>query len=355
MVNRNFLLTMFIALALVACGSEEPVAPIQPGTPSAGAGAAGAGVAIPPTGSAAGTPVGGATQGIGAAGAAGAVGNTITIGPGFSPDPITIDGTGGGQVSAASWTSNQCRGFATAMNAPMILVNVTGMIPNANFLAASNDDSTLIVQKPDGSYLCGDDEGGGLNPRVSTMLMPGQYKVWVGAYSAGSLQFRFGVSATATQAAALGLPGGPAGMPQNGAGQAGIGGSSPTQPITVQPGFMPDPTVVSASVNATVDASSMGPGCYGYVGAAPTALLTAQGNFSFLRIMAAANSDTVLVVRSPSGQTWCNDDALGELNSAHEGAISAGVYQVYAGFLSSQSGPVRVGVTELRHVKPSQM
>lgn len=352
MINRTLLLTLFIALA--ACGSEEPIAPIQPGTPSAGAGAAGAAAgAAGATGGAALPPTGGGGAPIGAGGAGGVAGNTITIGPGFAPDPITFDGTGGGLIPANTWTNNQCRGYTTAMNAPMILVNVTGTIPMAHFLAGSANDSTLIIQKPDGSYICDDDAGGEMNPRVSAMLTPGQYKVWVGAYSRGQLQYRFGISVTTTTPSALGGPASGAG-----AGGGGVGAvpSMPTQPLAIAPGFMPDPATVNSMVNATIDASTMGSQCFGYVDSSPTVTLTAQGAFAYLRIMAASNDrDTVIVIRGPGGQVWCNDDFGGELNSGHEGPIGPGVYQIHAGFLSPHSGAIVVGASELSHVAPSQM
>ncbi|MCC6872770.1 MAG: hypothetical protein IT378_00565, partial [Sandaracinaceae bacterium] len=46
-------------------------------------------------------------------------------------------------------------------------------------------DSTLVVQGPDGAYRCNDDADG-TNPIVQGPFTPGQYRVWVGSYMQGT-------------------------------------------------------------------------------------------------------------------------------------------------------------------------
>ena len=50
-------------------------------------------------------------------------------------------------------------------------------------LAASSSDTTLVVQRPDGTYLCNDDAEG-RNPVVSGSFPAGAYRVWIGSYRA---------------------------------------------------------------------------------------------------------------------------------------------------------------------------
>ncbi len=52
-------------------------------------------------------------------------------------------------------------------------------------MARSEADTTLVVQKPDGTYLCNDD-GEELNPIVSGAFPAGTYKVWIGSYEQGT-------------------------------------------------------------------------------------------------------------------------------------------------------------------------
>lgn len=106
-------------------------------------------------------------------------GGTVTIGPGFMPDPQTQTGTAGGPV-AASAMSPDCRGYIAAQ--PNVVLNATGQFMNLRIIVSSSADTTLVVQRADGSYQCNDDSEG-LNPIVQGMFGPGQHRIWVGTYS----------------------------------------------------------------------------------------------------------------------------------------------------------------------------
>ena len=56
--------------------------------------------------------------------------------------------------------------------------------------AASNADTTLVVNGPDGSWYCDDDGGNsGANPMVRlNSPRSGRYEIWVGTYANASLQ-----------------------------------------------------------------------------------------------------------------------------------------------------------------------
>lgn len=52
----------------------------------------------------------------------------------------------------------------------------------------SGTDLALVVQKPDGTYVCDDDSGPGLNPAIDvTNPGRGTYRVWVGVYRANTV------------------------------------------------------------------------------------------------------------------------------------------------------------------------
>ncbi|UJR79741.1 hypothetical protein [Sandaracinus amylolyticus] len=163
MLKRSIVQAM-LALGLAGCcfgGSGIPGLP-GTGTPGTPPGVGTTGTA-PPT-----TP----PPGVG--------GGLVTIGPGFLPDPSTAAGTAGGPV-AASTMSPDCRGFIAAQ--PNHILNATGQFANLRIVVSSPSDTTLVVQRADGSFACNDDSDG-LNPVVAGPFGPGQHRVWVGTYSA---------------------------------------------------------------------------------------------------------------------------------------------------------------------------
>ena len=93
---------------------------------------------------------------------------SISLTAGFTPDPHTRRGTGGGtvDVSAASY-GNECRGHASA--APDFQLNWSGSSSRLQiyFVAEDNSDATLIINTPAGSCLCNDDAPGTLNPGLT--------------------------------------------------------------------------------------------------------------------------------------------------------------------------------------------
>jgi hypothetical protein len=61
--------------------------------------------------------------------------------------------------------------------------------------AQSREDTTLVVNLPDGSWICNDDFEG-LNPGIVLQRPPtGQYDIWVGVFGGGSkIPARLGIS-----------------------------------------------------------------------------------------------------------------------------------------------------------------
>lgn len=119
-------------------------------------------------------------------------GGMVTIGPGFMPDPQTSTGSAGGPV-AASGMSPDCRGYIAAQ--PNVILNATGQFMNLRIVVSSSADTTLVVQRADGSFACNDDSEG-LNPIVSGMFGPGQHRIWVGTYSASQAGAQYTIGFT---------------------------------------------------------------------------------------------------------------------------------------------------------------
>lgn len=117
---------------------------------------------------------------------------TLNLRVGFEPDPRFVDVTAGGRINAERLGAN-CTGSIS--NSPDFRVNYTaGTLPLYIF-AQSRADTTLVVNLPDGTWICNDDFDG-LNPGI-VMNRPqsGQYDIWVGVFDGGSgIPARLGIS-----------------------------------------------------------------------------------------------------------------------------------------------------------------
>lgn len=125
---------------------------------------------------------GAAAQAAGAGAAGGSNFGTVQLNAGFMPDPHTASGTSGGSIDAATWQAG-CNGFVTTQ--PDHLFVAATAFANLRVMAHSTGDITLVVQKPDGTYLCNDDTEG-TDPLVEGAFPAGTYKVWIGSYQAGT-------------------------------------------------------------------------------------------------------------------------------------------------------------------------
>src|SRR5690606_8358374 len=111
---------------------------------------------------------------------------TLDLAAGFQPDPqvrnIEAGGNDPNPVSGAG-----CAGYINAER-PDLDVNYTpGRYPLV-FYVRSNSDTTLLVNLPDGSWVCNDDASGH-DPMIRLdRPAAGNYNVWVGTYSAGAAQ-----------------------------------------------------------------------------------------------------------------------------------------------------------------------
>jgi len=117
---------------------------------------------------------------------------TVSLNPGFMPDPHVASGTSGGNLQASSWNAS-CTGWVT--QTPDHLFVAGGQFAALRIVAHSPNDTALVVQKPDGSYQCNDDSDG-LNPMVVLANAPaGTYKVWIASYEQGAnYAYRVGFS-----------------------------------------------------------------------------------------------------------------------------------------------------------------
>ncbi|MEB3274162.1 MAG: hypothetical protein VKJ85_10305 [Prochlorothrix sp.] len=108
------------------------------------------------------------------------------------------------------------------------------------------------------------------------------------------------------------------------------------RPITLAPGFTPDPFYLSGisggrlSAEAQAGRSETETGIYwGYVSEQPDHRLVLTTFFDYLNVGVASAGDTTLVIRGPGG-TWCSDDASGQ-DPRIGGQWLPGTYEVWVG------------------------
>lgn len=116
---------------------------------------------------------------------------TVTLSAGFMPDPHHVQLTAGGNIPA-NRLGRDCAG--TIADAPDVRLNYSGGGFPLYIFANSRADVTLVVNLPDGSWLCNDDFIGTDPGLVLTRPASGQYDIWVGVFDGGTAPARLGIS-----------------------------------------------------------------------------------------------------------------------------------------------------------------
>ncbi|AKF03679.1 pre-peptidase C-terminal domain-containing protein [Sandaracinus amylolyticus] len=226
-----------------------------------------------------------------------APGATISLAPGFMPDPQVSTGAAGGPV-AANTMSPDCRGHIPAQ--PSLIINATAAFANLRIVASSSADTTLVVQRADGTFLCNDDSEG-LNPIVQGAFGPGQHRVWVGTWSptGAGAAYTLGVTELASvTAASLGAAGG-----------AAAGGGTPVAGETRTGNLGPgDAQLQSGEYRDTYEFAWT---------AGQRVQIDCTGDF-----------DNYLILRRPSGTQVDNDDTNGTNAQIIETLTETGTYTV---------------------------
>lgn len=105
----------------------------------------------------------------------------ITLESGFHPDPISLDVLAGGENAVL--VSGGCD-YGMVADAPDLEITYTGEIGLDLFIyAVSSEDTTLLINLPDGSWVCDDDSYEDGDPLIQLGAAPGGvYDIWVGTY-----------------------------------------------------------------------------------------------------------------------------------------------------------------------------
>lgn len=104
----------------------------------------------------------------------------VRLAEGFVPDPVAKALTAGGSIEV---DVGEC-GYGFVASAPDVdLYYDTSGGTDLYVYVQSDDDTTLLVNLPDGSWVCDDDGFEGRSPLVVIPEAPaGLYDLWVGTY-----------------------------------------------------------------------------------------------------------------------------------------------------------------------------
>lgn len=104
-------------------------------------------------------------------------------------------------------------------------------------------------------------------------------------------------------------------------------------------GFVPDPFTRGMTSGGSVDVSYLGGGCRGFATEAPDFSVNfTAGAFPLLRFYFIGSGDTTMIINSPSGSYFCNDDSFGTLNPTIDfNSPSSGRYDIWIGSFASGS------------------
>ena len=306
---------------------------------------------------------------------------THSLSSGFSDDPYRIEVTAGGTM-ANPVEGAGCTGYIGTR--PDVVLNYdAGSTFDLTISAASETDVNLVVRAPDGRYFCDDDGGEGLNPLLTVTDPPaGRYRIWAGVYAASSDYVDAVVGFSELGEAVTVGSSGPVASNPSGSGTSGSGtiravsssgnstairaaesGPSPASgsvsewrgepyfgTTVLSSGFSGDPRLVDIEAGGSRRNPLSGAGCTGYIGTRPDAVLRYTAGSLGLTLSAAASEDLSLVVRTPGGRYYCDDDSGEGLNPRLDFPTpESGSYQIWVGTYSDTDTLIssRLAISEL--------
>lgn len=223
----------------------------------------------------------------------------VSLEAGFTPDPWTKSILAGGSVSASSARSG-CEGSVSA--APDLQLQYEAGEFDLTVRALASEDTTLLINTPSGQWLCDDDSGGDLNPKVLISdPQSGRYDIWLGTYGGEMVQSTLEISELDDSGSSGGEAPDPGLDPNFGS-------------VNLETGFTPDPHEKSILAGGSIAASVAKPGCEGKVSAAADYHVFFEAGTMDLTFMVEASEDTTLLINAPNGRWYCDDDSGGGVN-----------------------------------------
>ncbi len=248
---------------------------------------------------------------------------SLSLRGGFTPDPMELSVSAGGEVEAASAVRG-CSGWIA--DQPALIVNHSEPGLPLSFGIVSGDDQPalagIVASGPDGIFRCAAADGSGqafvrFDPSVA-----GEHAIWPSFAEAGGPAL---VRVFITELDAPAIPG-DIGMLRAGADPAG-GRHAVPETGRVEVGL---------TLAASVDVSGISADCRGYIEPSrPDAVFSLDAGRDRLQLRARSNEDTTMVVLGPDGTLSCNDDAFGLDPAVTLSPAGAGDYAVWVGTYGS--------------------
>lgn len=113
---------------------------------------------------------------------------SLTLSPGFAPDPFVIDGVSGGSLATPD-----CGYIKSA--SPDYVITLTESFEFLQAAVLASGDVTLLIETSNGRRICSDDVAG-LMPQISGTAAAGTYKVWIGDYLESGTGYPYKLSLT---------------------------------------------------------------------------------------------------------------------------------------------------------------
>ncbi|MCO5190005.1 MAG: hypothetical protein M9918_17655 [Anaerolineae bacterium] len=239
----------------------------------------------------------------------------VDLNAGFLLDPYLLRVLGGGLQPAADLDA-ACSGYVPA--SPNATLNWTGTSEALSVYVYSDADPVLVIETPDGEFLCNDDAGALVLDPLVTIEAPteGTYNIYVGSADLGDFYAGFLVMTELTaDLGSLDL------MPLLDRRDAPIIDTEAVaaalqfdiEPIfgtvAISPGFDPVEAIVAGGGAIPIhNLSFVDETCAGFASIVPSYAFTWSGNGSGLTVFLEAQADAALVIRTPNGEIVCSDN-----------------------------------------------
>lgn len=283
---------------------------------------------------------------------------SVDLNAGFPLDPFLVSVNGGGELDARL-LNEKCAGYINPN--PTLTLNWTGNADLARVFTYSDADPMLVIQTPDGKFLCSDDNNSLLlDAQIEiSKPSPGKYNVWVGSAAPKQLlptilvlTMRADVNVSNFQLGDLVKR--PA-MPQSGSElPRALQAKVVTEALARYKGTVSGPLgatpltqdVKSAGTIAAFDIDLGDAKCNGYIGDTPDFVFDVNSAQGQMTVWLASQQDASLLVVGPQGAAYCNDDSSAD--NANPSVTIAnpaqGRYGVFVGRLN-QTTPVEGTIT----------
>jgi hypothetical protein len=266
---------------------------------------------------------------------------TLDMQAGFALDPFLVSLNGGGELDASTLDPT-CAGYIN--DRPVLTADWEGAVDFLRVFFFSDSDSTLVIQQPDGEYLCADDvDENVLDPEVvAEQPASGTYNIWVGSYEPNQLIPGLLVITARPDVDISSFD--PRALVKRAPIELEIMELAAKEAVTETQRFAADGVLsAGAFITATVTAEGDVPSfevsgedavCGGMIGAEPDFVVDVPADIESLRILFEAEQDTSLLAVHAEAGSFCADDDEGLLNANPVLDIEApapGLYSIFVG------------------------